>query len=266
MFGNLTPIVKNLLLLNIGIFFVQFLIPGVNLIEVLGLRYFGSSEFKPWQFVTHLFMHAGLWHLFGNMLALFIFGPLLERVWSGKRFLTFYLITGLGASLLYSAVTFYDLNQLENDASAYLENPTPTAFNQFINEHASFAYRDRDFYDFINKYEKNPENSTYISQSKANVRLVVNRKVDIPLVGASGAVFGILMAFGMLFPNTELFLLFLPIPIKAKYFVALYGAYELWAGFDRMPGDNVAHFAHLGGMLFAFILVKIWQKQNTRFY
>ncbi len=105
--------------------------------------------------------------------------------------------------------------------------------------------------------------------TKANNRisqLVIDIKENIPMVGASGAVFGILMAFGLLFPNTELFLLFFPFPIKAKYFVLFYGLYELWSGFERVPGDNVAHFAHLGGMLFAFILVRLWKDKRNTFY
>ena len=263
MFGNLTPMVKNLLLINVGVFLAQWIL-NLNFPEILGLRYIFSDEFRPYQIITHIFVHAGGMHLFSNMFALFIFGPLLERFWGPKKFLLFFLITGLGASVLYSAINFYEIKQVEQAASAYLSDPDPESFNTFINEHAEYAYNQ--LYDFIDGYLNNPGSQEYISQSKAYVNQIFERAANTPMVGASGAVFGILMAFGLLFPNTELFLLFFPFPIKAKYFVTFYGLYELYTGIARVPGDNVAHFAHLGGMLFAFILVKYWQNQRENFY
>lgn len=263
MFGRLTPMVKNLLLLNVGVFLIQVIL-NVNLPQLLGLRYIFSEEFRPFQIITHIFVHAGGMHLFSNMFALFIFGPLLENFWGPKRFLLFFLVTGLGASMLYSAVHFYEVKQVENAAAIYLADPNPEAFDAFVHQHGKYAYNQ--LYDFIVGYMDHPQSTQYVENSKELVTSIYKRIANMPMVGASGAVFGILMAFGMLFPNTELFLLFFPFPIKAKYFVTFYGLYEIYTGIARAPGDNVAHFAHIGGMLFAFILIKYWQKRSQNFY
>jgi len=120
--------------------------------------------------------------------------------------------------------------------------------------------------EFADKWADNPDSIAYANQGIQIARQAITESINIPTVGASGAVFGILLAFGMLFPNTELMLIFPPIPIKAKYFVIAYGAIELYLGFQNSAGDNVAHFTHLGGMLFGFILIKYWQKHSNRFY
>lgn len=263
MFGTLTPIVKNLILINVIIFLLQYML-SIDLISIFGLRYIHAETFRPYQFLTHIFTHSSFMHLFSNMFALFIFGPLLERFWGSRRFLFFYLVTGLGASFLYSAINYYEINALENQVESYMSNPTPSGFDTFVLENAEFAYQRLS--GFIDQYYDNPESSSYVNESRQYATQLLEGKKNIPMVGASGAVFGILMAFGLLFPNTELFLLFFPFPIKAKYFVLFYGLYELFAGFGRVPGDNVAHFAHLGGMLFAFILIKIWRDKRDSFY
>jgi membrane associated rhomboid family serine protease len=260
---NLTPVVRTLLGINVGVFAVQALL-GYDFINWFGLRYIHSEEFQPYQFVTHLFVHSGLGHLFSNMFALLIFGPLLEQFWGGRRFLFFYFFTGLGASLLFSAINYYEISQLEAATQAYLRDPDPGRFIGYINRYASaFAQRNTAY---LQAFQDNPTSPQYLQETTRFVQDFFTRQANIPMVGASGAVFGILMAFGLLFPNTELFLLFFPFPIKAKYFVALYGFYELYAGVHNAEGDNVAHFAHIGGMLFAFILVRIWRRQRTNFY
>lgn len=263
MFGNLTPMVKNLLIVNVMVF-IAGMVLNLNFPQILGLRYIFSEEFRPFQILTHIFVHGSGMHLFFNMFALFIFGPMLERMWGPSRFLTFFLVTGLGASVLYSVVNYYEIKQVEQAANEYLADPNPDDFDLFIHEHAEYAYSQ--LYDFITGYMNNPSSGEYVSQSEKLVNDVYTRKANTPMVGASGAVYGVLMAFGMLFPNLELFLLFIPFPVKAKYLVTFYGLSALYSGFARMPGDNVAHFAHLGGMLFAFILVKYWQKQRHNFY
>ena len=252
---NITPMVRNLLIINIVVFILQGYLFDPR---QFALYHFASDNFQPVQLFTHMFLHGDWSHLFSNMFSLFIFGPLLERFWGSQRFLAFYLITGLGASLLYSGVRAYELHQVQSDAAQYIENPTPGSFYNFMESHYAGGYEKQ----FAIEYQRNPDNEAYVTESKKAVRVVTNQMFNTPMLGASGAVFGILMAFGMLFPNLELFLLFLPIPIKAKYFVLLYGAYELYAGFNRIPGDNVAHFAHLGGMLFAYILIKMWQRND----
>ena len=263
MFGNLTPVVKNLLIINIVIFAVEYLL-GINFAVKFGLYYIFSNAFAPYQFITHLFLHGSGWHLFGNMFGLFIFGPLLERVWGSQRFLFYYFFTGLGASVLYMAVDYYEVSQVQSEAEYALEAPSPDRFSTFMLENLNPP--PPEIRQFIDRYYDNPNNASLISQSKEYIRLVVGSQENGLVVGASGAIFGILLAFGMLFPNTELFLLFFPFPIKAKYFVLFYGLYELWTGFQRVPGDNVAHFAHLGGMLFGFILIKLWKDKRSTFY
>ncbi|TXK37587.1 rhomboid family intramembrane serine protease [Pontibacter qinzhouensis] len=254
---NITPMVRNILIINVVVFILQDRLFATG---QLALYHFGSNYFQPVQLFTHMFMHGSWGHLFSNMFSLFIFGPLLERFWGPQRFLAFYLITGLGASLLYSGVRAYELNELYSDTVRYLEAPSPAGFNQYMNDHLGEGSGQG----LVEAYARNDDNPSYIEKSKEVVRTVYDRVFNTPLVGASGAVFGILMAFGMLFPNMELFLIFFPMPIKAKYFVLLYGAFELYSGFNRVPGDNVAHFAHLGGMLFAYILIKMWQRNNFR--
>ena len=253
---NITPTVRNLLIVNVLVFLLM--LNGYFPVRQWALHDFRSEYFWAPQLFTHMFMHGGWGHLFSNMFSLFIFGPLLERYWGPGRFVAFYLITGLGASLLYAGVNMYEHEQMRQDMVEYLANPSPEAFAEYVDEHAEGAISTQG----LVMYQRNPNDASLIEETKAVVRQLYEKVLNVPMLGASGAVFGILMAFGMLFPNMELFLIFLPIPIKAKYFVLFYGAYELYAGFQRMPGDNVAHFAHLGGMLFAFILVKYWQRQG----
>ena len=258
MFRNLTPIVKNLLLLNIIIALVNGFL-NIDIIGIGGLRYIHAETFRPYQFVTYMFIHAGFGHIFGNMLALFIFGPWLERTWGAQRFLVFYLVTGLGAGILWSGINYIETRKIEKDAEYYYVDPNPEEFNQYIIDH---WFKNNDLERMIEQFAANPDNQQYKDESVYIVKEIYYSKANIPMVGASGAVFGILMAFGLLFPNTMLMLLIPPIPIKAKYFVLLYGLYELYATIQNAPGDNVAHFAHLGGMLFAFILVRRWSKKG----
>ena len=254
MFSNLTTVVKNLLFINIAILLIQQLLK-IDFIGFGGLRYIHAETFLPFQFFTYMFIHGSFWHLFGNMLALFIFGPWLERVWGSRRFLAFYLITGVGAGAIWFGINYFETRGVERDTQAYFRQPDPELFNSYIVKH----YHLTDELDkFIDDFADNPESESYKEESVNFVREFYYKVSNTPMVGASGAVFGILMAFGMLFPNAVLMLLFPPIPIKAKYFVLLYGLYELYAIIQQSPGDNVAHFAHLGGMFFAFILVKRW--------
>jgi membrane associated rhomboid family serine protease len=263
MFGRLTPVVKNLLIVNIALLLLGSVV-SIDLGDIFGLRYIFAESFQPYQFITYMFFHGGFGHLLGNMFALFIFGPLLEKFWGSKRFFFFYMATGIGAGLLYGAIDFFEMRSLENAAESYIENPNYEDFNTFVTEHAEFAFNQ--WYSFIDAFGDNQDNPEYIKESISRVKEVVRFKGNIPMIGASGAIFAILFAFGYLFPNTQLMLLFPPIPIKAKYLVTFYGLYELYAGIQRAPGDNVAHWAHLSGMLVAFILLKTWQDNRRNFY
>lgn len=263
MFSRMTPMVKNILIINVVVFLLSSLIK-IDVVDILGLRYIFADSFRPFQFFSYMWMHGGFWHLFGNMFAVLIFGPMLEQIWGPKKFLAFYLITGVGAGVLYASINYYEVSQVQQASEVYIQNPDPEAFNLFITEHAPRFYNR--LFDFINEYADQPDNGQYIAESKAIANQIYESKANIPMVGASGAVFGILMAFGMLFPNTVLYLLFPPIPVKAKYLVMFYGAYELYSEINRSAGDNVAHFAHLSGMLIAFLLLKYWQKNSGSFY
>lgn len=265
-FGGIPLVVKNLLIINILMLFADFVLSSsfnIQLTRILGLYYFESEYFRPYQFITHMFMHGGLAHLFFNMFALWMFGRVLESVWGSQRFLIYYFVTGLGAAVLHTFVNWIEISSMVNAANAFTNTPSPELFSAFINNHISSP--NRQVYDFIITWGDDPGNQAYITQAVTMVENSLRFKMNIPTVGASGAVFGVLLAFGMLFPNTKLMLLFPPIPIKAKYFVIAYGCIELYLGLTR-PGSNIAHFAHLGGMLFGFLLIKYWQKNTRNFY
>jgi len=266
-FGDIPPVVKNLILINVIMLLATWVLEnafGIRLSQILGLHYFKSEYFQPYQIVTHMFMHGGLMHLFFNMFALWMFGRVLETVWGSKRFFVYFVITGLGAAALHTFVIHLQISGIMNDITAFNNTPTPEALSVLLRN--SFGEFDPSFYrEFITAWYENPDNLRYINEAQELVQKLLEAKMNIPTVGASGAVFGVLLAFGMLFPNTQLMLLFPPIPIKAKYFVIFYGGLELWLGLTQ-PGSNIAHFAHLGGMLFGFILIKLWSNDRRKFY
>ncbi len=237
--GNTPPVVKNLILINAILFLGTLAVRqafNTDLNHVLGLYFMSSPLFNPYQIITHMFMHGSLGHIFFNMFALWMFGKVLEQVWGSKRFFIYYMITGLGAVFLHTLVLFIELNPLMNYVieTYNIDNFTPEVIDRLYS----------------------------MGDPRAKALAV---GLLTPTIGASGAVFGVLLAFGMLFPNTQLMLLFPPIPIKAKYFVIGYGLIELYLGVMQ-PGSNVAHFAHLGGMLFGFVMIKLWKKDRTEFY
>ena len=218
-------VVFNLIAVNIFFFAVSSLMPNMFPLRspdmFLGLHYPTSEFFKPFQIITHMFMHANVFHIFFNMFNLYMFGSILERVWGPKRFLEFYFITGFGAMLLHTGVQALEIHSITGSFA-------PPLYMVNTNQH---------LYDIINA----------------------------PTIGASGAVFGLLTAFAMLFANTELYI-YGAIPVKAKYLITLMIGYELWRGFANNPGDNVAHFAHLGGALIGFIIVRIWNRNRNSLY
>lgn len=240
-FGGTPPVIKNLIYLNVIMFVATWVFAsrfGVDLIQKLGIHYPSSELFKPVQFVTHMFMHAGIWHIFFNMFALWMFGKVLESVWGSQRFFIYYIVTGLGAATIHLFVTYLRIRSITSGMDPEMVS---MVYNQGLDVIAS--------------------NKEFTVEAMNELNMLINT----PTVGASGAVYGVLLAFGMLFPNTELMFLFPPVPIKAKYVVIGYGAIELFTGLTQ-PGSNVAHFAHLGGMLFGFILIKYWNTKRTNFY
>lgn len=219
---RLPPITKNLLVINILLFFAAGILSknGINLNNILGLHFFKSDSFAPYQLVTYMFMHANFEHIFFNMLAFWMFGRILEQVWGPKRYLLFYFVCGIGAGLCQELVQYVD----------------------------------------------------YVSQGLAQYSVFTDGTSKVPMsvylnswttVGASGAIYGILLGFGMSFPNERILLLIPPMPIKAKYLVIGYAVIELLSGFG-ISNSNVAHFAHLGGMLFGLILILYWRKDARR--
>lgn len=255
--SRLTPIVEKLLWLNLLLFLaVQW--GKWDLVNILGLRCILSENFRPYQFLTHLFIHANLRHLFSNMLILVTFGPTLESTLSSKRFFIFYLITGLGAGLLYAGIHYLEVSKIQATYHAYLTDSHPENFNTFLSKFPHTTHIS--YYRFIDGFYKYPDDPAYIAKSKAIMYELYQYKANIPTIGASGAILGVLTAFAMLFPNAHLFFWLLPIPIRARYFMVLYGLYELYAGIYPSPADNIAHFAHLGGILFAYLLIRWWQR------
>lgn len=251
--GMIPPVVKNLLIIN-GLFFLAKFSFGTdelgrNLLDThLGMYYVGSPHFRPWQLISHMFMHGSMGHIFMNMFGLFMFGGAIEQRLGSKRFLVYYLACGLGAAGLHTGVNAFEVMRDEATVAgygAYVEDVKYAASMPTLQEADQVLRK-------IRMEQGVPEGDL--------VRLYYDYQGT--MIGASGAVFGILLAFGMLFPNVELLLLFFPVPIKAKYFVILYGVVELFLGLKQSPGDNVAHFAHLGGMVFGFLLLRHWRRRE----
>ena len=261
---QLSPVVKNLLLVNIAVFLgASFLDLRNEVIQLFALFYIGSDNFKAWQFVTYMFLHGDLWHLIGNMIGLLVFGTWLEQVWGSKRFLQYYLITGIGAAVLFMGVEHLEMRGMQRDVQAFIAEPNPDDFELVVSEHFGRLYGR--LTPFIRDYAKAPNNPAYEQQAVAYVEELQDSIVNIPMLGASGAVFGILLAAGLLFPYRRIMLLIPPIPLRARIFVLLYGAYEVYALMQRAPNDNVAHMAHLGGMLVGFILLVAWGEARNRY-
>ena len=240
----MSPVVKNLLILNVIMFIITLFgeAQGISMTHLLGGYVFGSPFFEPFQMVTHFFMHGGFFHIFFNMFALVMFGSILEQVWGPKRFFIFYFATAIGAFFIHQFVGFLELKQLESNL-----------ISQGV-----------DLYNLNNDILAN--NITSLNSNYPKTIEGYYFAVRTPVVGASGAIYGLLVAYAYLFPNTRLMLLFPPIPVKAKWLVLFLVGISLMNSFQNNPGDNVAHLAHLGGALVGFIIVLIWQKNKKNFY
>ena len=264
-FSLLPPLVKNLLIIN-GLMFVAQIVAeksfGIDLADSLGLHYPGSMAFKPWQFISYMFLHGNFGHLFFNMFALWMFGYSLENIWGPRKFLVFYVITGLGAALVQCIVMYIQINPTIVLINDWIANPDADAiYNYFHGAMFNFNHLPDNFQEALNVVRVRPDD-------KQAILVIKNFLVDFreyymnqpTVIGASGAIFGILLAFGMILPNTLIFIYFL-FPLKAKYFVIIYGLIELFYGFSGAE-SNVAHFAHLGGMVFGFFLILYWKKKG----
>jgi rhomboid-like protein len=232
-FANISPVVKNLLIINILFFIGTYTLGSVipDVIKYLPVYYFNSPNFRLWEVITYMFMHGGFAHIFFNMFALFSFGPIVEYSMGPKKFLSFYFICGIGAIILQMLVQALEVHAITG--SITIQHPG------LESSYIAYGAKAQSLFDLYNT----------------------------PVVGASGAIFGLLIAFGMLFPNMELMILFIPVPIKAKYIIPVYVVLELFLGVKQFSGDSVAHFAHLGGAILGYIMVKYWRLQRpNNFY
>ncbi len=241
--GRMTETVKVLLIINV-IFFIGSQLIGEVAYEYFALWFIKNPHFHFWQVITHMFMHGGFMHILFNMYALWAFGSPIEQMLGQKRFLFFYFSAGIGAALLHTLVNFY-------------------AYQKGFNGLLELGWTP-------------PEIMSYIEQAYSSNRFAIPEGIDEgtlrsmlqsfgnPAVGASGAIYGILVAFGMMFPNVELFLLFVPVPIKAKYFIPALIVLDLFSGVTGYSifGGSIAHFAHVGGALFGFIMMYYWKKNQ----
>ena len=220
-FQRTTPIVLNLIIINALVFFAQMAVGGMsdlnNVNDLFALHHYKSDVFKPYQLVTHMFMHGGIFHILFNMLGLWMFGSVIERAWGPKRFLIFYLVCGLGAGLAQMGSYIHEFWQID---------------------HANIGS------DLYNEYQ------TILRQNCT--------------LGASGAIMGVMAAFGYLFPNTQLFIMPIPFPVKAKWAILGFIALDVFGGVVKVQGDNIAHFAHVGGALIGFLIVFYWNKTNKK--
>jgi len=261
------PVIKNIIIINV-ILFLATLLP-LNLENFmyrhLALFSLKSPLFEPHQVVTHMFMHANFAHIFFNMFGVFMFGRVLEQMWGSKKMLLFYTVTGLGAATIHLAVNYFQMDRMMELANAFYNSPDFATFNTIVDKY-SIGSVGATANNYIQEWFYRPDDVSFIPQAKEIVKDIVVTNLQIPTVGASGAVFGLLIAFAMMFPDVELMLIFLPIPIKAKYFVPIYALLELFFGVASFDWDNVAHFAHLGGALFGFLLVKWWKRNQFRIY
>ena len=239
---SIPPVTKNLLIINFLIWSVEVIFPGFaerSIIRVLGLHFITGDNFNPIQIITYMFVHApnNPAHILFNMFSLWMFGRVLEQVWGSKRFMMFYFVCGIGAALIQEAVWAGTYMHDYISGIAAQNGLTYDHMKQIVD--AATAHHDASFISAINQY-----------------------KSSMVTIGASGAIFGLLLGFGMVFPNTPLYLFFIPVPIKAKYMVIGYGVIEFFLGVTGSE-STVAHFAHLGGMLFGIFILLYWKKKGT---
>lgn len=237
-FSSLPPVTKNLLIINAIVWLATWMLGrkiGLDISDIGGLHYFSSPLFNPAQLLTYMFIHASFMHLFMNMFALFMFGALLERTLGSARFLFYYISCGIGAALIQEGVYAVMIGNAESHL-------TPQMIDEVMKNGAGII----------------AQGMNYVEPALGHFNILLNNAT----VGASGAIYGILLAFGMLWPNMPLYIMFIPVPVKAKWMVAGYAGIELLLGLQNSAGDNVAHFAHLGGMLIGLVMILYWKRSG----
>jgi membrane associated rhomboid family serine protease len=284
---DLKPGVKNIIAINILVFIACIMFQNtrhIDLSEHLALYSYNSYLFKPWQFITHMFMHGSagsvnfnfgqsLRHILGNMIGVLVFGSMLERIWGTKKFLIFYFLCGIGAAFCHLGVMAYQENVLIHAIQNFNGNPTWAMFNELLmkNKIALFNSDNQEvFKALLTNWADAPTDPTAANTAKSMLNVFLNGNdetfngmLNIPTVGASGAVFGVLGGAAYLFPNTQIIGMMLP-PIKLKYYVVLYAIYEFTTSVHHIAGDNVAHVAHLGGLGVGMLLIFLYNKTNRQ--
>ncbi|MDO4461357.1 MAG: rhomboid family intramembrane serine protease [Bacteroidia bacterium] len=253
---------KNIIIINALAFMASYLLTNIGINEIFGLHYWGASSFQVWQLVTFMFLHGSFSHLFFNMFAVYMFGAPIEQYFGTKRYVIYYLVTGIGSGLIQEIALFFEIQPFIKAVDACMSNITNESLNALLSQYGPGSQKCAILInEFFGKVSGMP-----IHEATPIARHFLMEYQDAWIashntIGASGAVFGLLLAFGMLYPNARIFLFFL-IPLKAKYFVILYGAIELFEGIGvGFQPDNVAHWAHLGGMLFGIILILKWRRE-----
>lgn len=265
---NITPVVKQLLIINI-IFFIGSQLPNTNAYELFSLHYPESDKFRIWQPMTHMFMHAPMpnfTHILFNMYGLYLFGSPLEHFWGPKRFLLFYFVSGIGAAALQLAINYYQIHEALSLVSNL--NLSASDLHQILNidMNANNYFSPELFESGLRSVFRNSNKEALLNNENFEVLYQSAVEVNSTMVGASGAIYGVLTAFAFMLPNAELMLLFIPFPIKAKYFVPALVAMDFFSGVTGFSilGGGIAHFAHVGGALTGFILMIIWRNRKFK--
>lgn len=266
-FQILPVVIKNILIICGLMYLAQITFAARGneaiLLDNLALHYVKSPLFKPWQMITHLFMHSSqnFAHIFFNLFALWMFGAVLENLWGPKRFLIFFLLCGMGAALVHMGSLWFEYRDLLQDFLFLKQQPTADNLVDYALRYKIIT-DDNGVYIF-QTLSRGEGGTTMINDALRYASDFTYQKISTPTIGASGAVFGVLAGFVYLFPNTYIYLYFF-IPMKAKWLILLYGGMELYLAVKNTAGDDVAHWAHLGGALVGFLLVLTWNKSNRK--
>ncbi|WP_233881995.1 rhomboid family intramembrane serine protease [Tenacibaculum piscium] len=237
---KITDAIKHLIIINVIMYFAPQLL-NLDVTNIFALHYPENENFGIWQYVTHIFMHGSTMHLLFNMYALWAFGTPLEQMWGKNKFIFFYFSAGIGAGLIYTLVNYYQFNGI---------------YEQLIEQGISAI----DIKNLLNTGQYNENLITLSNQTMSEFYSLYHT----PAVGASGAVYGILVAFGLLFPDAKLALIFFPVPIAAKYFIPIMIASDVFFGVTKYSIGNIAHFAHIGGAIIGFVIAWYWKKNQFK--
>ncbi|MBN1951275.1 MAG: rhomboid family intramembrane serine protease [Bacteroidales bacterium] len=282
-FNSLPRVTRILLIINIAAFAVTWLLSSMgyaNMNTLLGLHNFlpgsysspaGSNfeplTFTPVQIITHMFLHGGLGHIFFNMFGLVMFGKVLETVLGEKKFFILYFVSGLGAALLQLGINYYFDAAMASQIMEFYKSPDPDVFFNLLREldyNEGYLLSPSKLNGLVEYWQEHPNDLSSAEVARIAIDKLYLYRISIPMVGASGALMGILAAFALYFPNVELMLLFIPVPIKAKYFIPIFVLASLFLGVSNIALTNVAHFAHLGGAVFGFVLAYIWKRNQFK--